>query len=475
VRDYSAHLYNRGFNKEERWAQVLMTLVPRFAVPKKPSDVRGDFERSNAEMEERLGPPAALPSRDNVVPFPSPPADPVSEAGGESNPWVKAGDLMAELEAAGPVPFIFERMVVMSGLNLMGGHPKVGKSLAVMQMGACYATGQDFLGQKTWTGGVPLFLYLTQEGSRAEMLKRLTRLSVAYPGITSNGRYRVWYMHPFVFDKTGWGPMAASLDAIEAEFKDIPAPLGAWLVIDPLRDAMPPGTDENEAKDIAPVKAFCRALLTRYPWLTITLVHHVRKSASGDTGAELAGSGATWGMADSTFMWRGHHDTVDNGAFKSVRMYGTYFATTRGDEPAAGGWSFEPASGLMVPRGRVEVSDVESGEVEVEYDKGRNGILAYLADVGAAGTTPAEVADALDMKDGTVRMNLLRLGREDKVVRVDGRYYLPEVNPLIVGGLEMRRTSHPEFDGGRKPFDEGALDDEDLPSGGVHDVPEDSD
>jgi len=452
IRDYSAHLYNRGFNKDERWAQVLMTLVPRFAVPKKPSDVRADFERSNAEMEERLGPPAALPSRDNVIQFP--PLVVHSTTRPEER-FVHMDTLMAELVNAKPTPFILDRMVVQGGLNLMGGHPKTGKSLAALQMGAAYAAGQDFLGLKSWTGGIPIFLYLTQEGSRAEMLKRLQRVEAAFPGVSNSGRFRISFLNPLLFDKAGYEAMTKALDEVVSEFSAMPTPLSMWLCIDPMRDAMRPEWDENEAKDMANVKNWCRALLTQYPDLTISLIHHLRKSAQGDTGAELAGSGATWGMADSITVWKGKHTTIRTTMFERIVMSGTFFSTTRGEEPAARAWVFDPVSGMMEKQGSGVVEDAESGEVAA-YAKGWKGILDFVRDTDRLGASVGEVAEALGMKPDSVRATLSRLRRESKVVQVEGRWFSIGFSPSEKGGM----------------LDE---DDADLPPDALHTVLDDED
>jgi len=437
VRDYSAHLYNRGFNKDERWAQVLMTLVPRFAVPKKPSDVRADFERSNAEMEERLGPPAALPSRDNVIPFRPPSVGGDGATDGESNHLHQEAlaPFIETLRAREPVAYAIDRLVVMTGLNFVGGHPKSGKSLALLQMGASFVLGQPFLGQASHTGGLRVFWYVTQEGSYAEMLTRAERIDTALPGLATTGRYRISFLQPMKFVKDDWLRVSTTLRELESEYSMHGIPLHVWLCIDPMRDAMLGEWDENDAKDMAKVKEWCRWLLTHHPFLTLTLVHHLRKGARGDSGLDLSGSGATFGMADSVLLWKGHHEKGPLFEGDS-KLLGTWTSTTRGDAELSGAWAFDP-SGVLVPRaGKVVVaSDPEADDDVIQYQASERGLLQVIEDAGRSGVTVREAADYIKRGDDWVRSVARRLQGKDKVLFIDSRYYVSGQSPSEAGGL----------------------------------------
>jgi len=465
---YTAHLYNQGLSIAEMAEKVRDELVPRWTKPKSQAELRGDFRRATKDMVDRLGPPAHVPLPGGIVPgslldptsqsdeasvepttldtgayaqdsptvqaspertntvdptplFGAPsqgaPAAVSPEPAAVEPPFFERGDVLADrLRAMGPVPYLLDGLVTSSGLNLIGGHPKSGKSLAALQMQAAWVMGGDFLGHAADQRGHRVAGYVTQEGSRDLMRERLDRLYAAHPGMDATGRFLTAFLKPLLFTKEGYAFMAERISAIESEYSARPGPLDLWLTLDPLRDFMPSGADENDAKHMAEVKRWCRTLLSEFTFLSFTVVHHLRKAANGDTGLELSGSGATYAMTDSTLTWKAKkkdEDEYDDTGFLRTRrpLRGTYNIESRGGEPSGGPWRYDQHSGLIVPDNQRETDTLgrsQPGETQrTVYD--------LLLDAGGRGITGPEVSALFpELTPAAAGAALLRLYKDGK-------------------------------------------------------------
>jgi hypothetical protein len=431
IRGYTAHLYNRGFSSREMWPLVQTELAPRFTEALSHRELRDRFERAVRDLAERLGEPRNLAvNADTLSPYggegvASVAPETTGESKGLPSPlFVDSTAFADELRLREPIDYLVPGWIVGAGLTVVAGHPKSMKSLALLQMLGSFVAGGEWLGTTIPDGGVRVGLYLTREGSHSEMLKRVDAL-IERHGSDLGNRLRFAYEQPIEFSAPSYRLVGAALAAIESEMSVLPGKLRVMLVLDPLRDFMPDGGDENEAKTMAVVKRWCRTLISDFPFVGVVLVHHLRKSASGSTGLEMSGSGAMYGAVDSTVVWRARKDDLpsddeESGALAFVgEMYGSYRVETRGDAPFTGRWRFDADSESIVTSVGRQVSS--SGRAVPGTAKA--GVLEALRSLGTHGATTAVVGEMCDISTTNARVQLHRLRDRGSAVQEGGRWF----------------------------------------------------
>ena len=203
------------------------------------------------------------------------------------------------------------------------------------------------------------------------------------------------------------------------------------------------------------VKRWCRSLLAAFGSLSITLVHHMRKSANSKsadlTGLELAGSGSLYGMVDTTMMWGSNKDSTEGvdpatGAlFRARVLRGQFNVESRGDAPVYGRW--------RLGEGDIIVRDDDARVVDSlgrgQPNETSNRVLSLLTQRGSQGLTVAEAEDELDMPKSAVRNALLRLRKRDVATTTKegtaDRYYLAGHSPATTDEGLLPEGSDDEF------------------------------
>jgi hypothetical protein len=281
----------------------------------------------------------------------------------------------------------------------------------------------------------PVFAYVTEEGSRYEMGKRLKVLGEVYEGGTS--RFILSYLNGVTFTDDNQTRMEVELDAALAPHRvlaeSMGLPLRVLLALDPLRDFFPPGArgSENDAQDMGRVKAWVRGLL-RSDWLSVVLVHHLRKATEGDTGLEMAGSGATYGAVDSTITWKRDkekgiedrdEEDFDGALAEVLPATGKMRVETRGDATWGMRWNFNPLTGLF-QREPIVLTKAKS-------------VIALARAAGTTGVSPKLIAAELDISPRAASARLGEFASEGALVRVSSgrgpgsetRFYATEFAP----------------------------------------------
>lgn len=182
--------------------------------------------------------------------------------------------------------------IIPSGLTVLAGAPKVGKSWLTLQIGAALSTGENVLGnivvEKT---GV---LYLSLEDTPRRLKERLEKIQ-AYP--SENFHFR-----------TDWSRMTQGLFMLE-EFL-IEHPTVSVIIIDTLAK-IKPVRDSNYSNDYDDAGNL-KQLAELYD-VSIILVHHTRKAYDDDWINMISGSTGITGAADTLcglFRSRGQADAV---------------------------------------------------------------------------------------------------------------------------------------------------------------------
>ncbi|MBM4431369.1 MAG: AAA family ATPase, partial [Chloroflexi bacterium] len=246
----------------EPWASLL---------PAIPTD--GDGAKRMAAFNELLaGRQDAAEIRRAVLAIdPAHPA-PAEQADG----FITAGELLQK--DIPPLRWTVQELLIRPGLQVLAGHPKVGKSWLALQLAKSVSTGEPFLGRKVETGPV---LYYALEDGEARLQGRL--------------RMAAWTGHEKVHFSSRLPPLdnggTACLRTAALAYEP------ALIIVDSLAAAKSASIDENEAGAVASL-ACELGEISRVAGCSLLLVHHHRKHASGDPGLDLRGSSALYAALD---------------------------------------------------------------------------------------------------------------------------------------------------------------------------------
>lgn len=169
------------------------------------------------------------------------------------------------------------------GLGILAGKPKLGKSWMALSLSAAVATGSSFLGHETEPGPV---LYLALEDGPARLQQRLRQLNVPA---------EAQIQFELNFPRFGGGDGIKTLVQLLDEGYDGQA--FNTIIMDSLAAAKSTKAEEVSPEDMEKVVRPLQTL-SRERECLVLLVHHHRKSATGDVIWDVRGSGALVGIAD---------------------------------------------------------------------------------------------------------------------------------------------------------------------------------
>ena len=269
-------------------------------------------------------------------------------------------------------------LIPKNSFTVLGGHPKSGKTLFVIDLGMAAVTGREFFGRET---AQATFLYVTEEGAPVEMRKRFRRL-VASGGTPDSGAVRLIYRRGTRFDDP------RSWSAVRHEIESVGGP--TLLVLDPLRDLLI--GDENDSTILNRVGLAIREVLRDFPDVTVVLLHHLAKRGEGSGGQQLRGSTALWGSVDATLLLK-TDNLPDDDEGGEVPLKGKLELQSRIAATARFFWRWDPESGQFIDT---------STEARTVADKA----AALLTEQSQM--TAAELADALGTTSDVMRHTLNR-------------------------------------------------------------------
>ena len=274
-------------------------------------------------------------------------------------------------------------------VGCIGGTPKSLKTWLALELATAVASGRHALGKFAVHGGAGHVLLYAAEDSAAAIRDRVAELANAR-GVN--------------LDRLPLGLI--TVDGLRLDLEPHRERLSATLakirprllVLDPLVRLH--RGDENSSAEISELLGFLRTMQREHR-VAIVLVHHVRKSAAGQPGQSLRGSGDLHAWGDSNlYLLRGGGKLVLHAEHRSQPAPPPFAVDLAGEPPR-----------VMV-QGVVESKDGDLAER----------ILSALA---TEPLTRAQLRDRLAVRNETLGAELTRLEADGRLLRAEGRLAVP--------------------------------------------------
>lgn len=298
-----------------------------------------------------------------------------------------AGELMREqfADVTMAVPGI-----IAEGLTFLVGAPKIGKSWLSLGLGMAVAEGGMALGTIPVAEGDVLYLALEDTPRRLQH-----RLAVMNGMVTPESNKRFYFA-------CNWPRFPEGLEKLDLWLQRHPD--ARMVIIDTFAKVRESANAEGSMyqADYQAVSEI-KHLADRYA-CAIVLVHHQRKADDKDPLNTVAGSTGLTGAADAAVILsrpRGNEE-------------GTLYVTGRDVEETKSVVSFDGETGRWTWLGEA---------AEVEENKTQDLVIQYLKAQDGTPCGPKEVADALDMKEGTCKWLLSKMAQEGQIGKIGrGKY-----------------------------------------------------
>jgi len=205
-------------------------------------------------------------------------------------PVVRVGEISSEASAE---RWLVEELWGASSVGVIGGAPKCAKTWLGLDMALSVATGTACLGKYTVPEPGPVLVYLAEDA-----------LPVVRERIEGMARHRGLDLGPVEIDVITVPVLRLDRDRDRARLWETTRRLRPkLLLLDPLVRLH--GIDENSAGEVAELLAYFRSLQRELD-LSVVLVHHTRKNATGGVaaGQGLRGSSDIHAFGDSNLYLR---------------------------------------------------------------------------------------------------------------------------------------------------------------------------
>lgn len=253
--------------------------------------------------------------------------------------WVGAD----EIEAADlPEPELLIDGLLGSGLSLLSGPPKLGKTNMLLQVGYALAKGEDFLGHKVTAPKRVLIGYL--EGNESQVKKRMRLLNG--PDYKAPKDLKFFFSIP-PLDKGG-------LEAIRAMIEEVHPDVIAFDVLQKIRCInIPKGLNAYE-RDYREFDFIRRNIVEQYG-VSVILTHHNKKGDPKTSDSEiLSGSIGISGSVDTQLTLKGRPQ--DSAATLSVQGRDVEAVELKLVKKEPLGWELDTNGPILIPKGKTQVA-----------------------------------------------------------------------------------------------------------------------
>jgi hypothetical protein len=307
-----------------------------------------------------------------------------------------------------PVSYIVPNVIV-EGLSIFAGKPKIGKSWLLLHAANAIAEGRTTLGGLKCTEGDVLYCALEDNPRRLQsrmkaLFGKSRKWSDEMDGMTNeeiSNHPRQWSERlTFVTEmpRLAEGGLKVISDWIEA------AECPRLIIIDTLAMVRMPNRKDQSSYDADYSAVVGLRTLAQEHGVAIVLVHHLRKADSDDAFDTVSGTLGLTGAADAILVLK-----RDTGG--GIVLHG------RGRDLAEleKAMEFDKPTCTWSIRGDASV---------VRRSAERNKILAAVKEIGQP-ATPKEIADEAGLKTDYVRTTLRRLAKDGLVLRGERGKYVP--------------------------------------------------
>lgn len=296
-----------------------------------------------------------------------------------------------------PEPVWIVPELLSTGLTLLAGKPKTGKSWLILLVALCVASGHSTLGKEAC---VPRrVLYLSLEDSAVRFQHRVK--------VLLDGREV-----PALFDlHIKWEPLVkGGLLNLRTWLETHPDT--RMVIIDTLAKVRTAARNNgNVYQEDYELMSQLQDLASEYQ-IALAVVHHTRKQESSDPFDEISGSTGLTGAADTCMVFKRERHSRE----------ATLNITGRDVEEQELALTFTPGNGGWTPAGTA---------AERQISQSRQEILDLLQEHESM--TPAEMAKELEKPQGVLRKTLSRMFKEGLIEKSGhGRYMLPSTRPVPV-------------------------------------------
>ena len=202
---------------------------------------------------------------------------------------------IAEVEQAAEQPWMIEQLWFASGVGILGGQPKLGKTFVAAELAMAVASAGSAFGRYRAQLSGPVLFYGPEDGSPA-LRRRFEALAMTHDRVLAELPIYLLDVPQLGLDRrTDLLRMRATVEQCRPRL----------LVLDPFVRLVTK-VDENSASDVSAVLGSLRAIQRDYD-VAVLLVHHTRKSPAARPGQALRGSGdfAAWSDTNLYLSQRG--------------------------------------------------------------------------------------------------------------------------------------------------------------------------
>jgi hypothetical protein len=283
--------------------------------------------------------------------------------------------------------------LLMEGLALLAGRPKLGKSWLALGLGVDVASGTPALGKiKTIPGEV---LYLALEDGERRMQERLQLVLGDRPASP---------LLSFAYDWPKFDDNEKGMELLEEWI--VAHPLARLVVIDTFKRVRPAEKGGNKRlydldyDALAPLAA-----LARQHAIAIVVVFHARKGEADDPLDLVSGTTGLSGAVDAVFVLRRERGQADASLFVTGRDIEERDMAMKwhGDTADRFWWEW--------------IGEAEDYRLSAE----RRQVMDVVSEM--PGCKPADISGALNKTVGSIRYLLFKMVREGQVRCRNGSYY----------------------------------------------------